>query len=440
MSARWFVVVIMAFGALLPLPWAPFDPAGTGAAWAGDDGGDDDGDDDDDRDGDDGSRAVRRSTRRAPDATPTRAAALAASVADELVVLDLAEDDLAALLAEGFVLREDRTLPALGQNLRRLGTPPGVTQAAALDRVRALPSGAGADLNHFYRAEADPPCNGPHCPQQARIAWPGPALRSSACIGAALPVLGMLDTGINPDHDAFAGARLEVGQLGGAPGDPSRAIHGTAVAALLVGQPDSRSPGLLPEARLVAVDIFHRAGRDERADVFALIAGLDRLAEAGAEIVNLSLAGPPNALLAAAVAQLDAAGVVLVAAAGNAGPQAPPQFPAAYPQVIAVTAVDRSGAPYRRAVRGPHIDLAAPGVEVWTAASVRGGRPRTGTSFAAPFVTAAAALLRAAEPGLPREVLVDRLRDRAADLGAPGPDPVFGAGLLSLTGVCPGGG
>ena len=98
--------------------------------------------------------------------------------------------------------------------------------------------------------------------------------------------------------------------------------------------------------------------------------------------------------------------------------------------MLAVTAVDRRAQVYRRAGRGEHIDIAAPGVDVWTAASISGARPRTGTSFAAPFVTAAAALMVQAEPELTPAQLRERLRLSTRDLGAEGPDAVFGHGLL----------
>ena len=93
----------------------------------------------------------------------------------------------------------------------------------------------------------------------------------------------------------------------------------------------------------------------------------------------------------------------MIAAAGNDGPRAEPAYPAAYDSVIAVTAVDRSGTIYRRAIRGAHVDLAAQGVEVWTAASVKGARWKTGTSFAAPYVTAAVALWLQHDPMLTPE-------------------------------------
>lgn len=150
----------------------------------------------------------------------------------------------------------------------------------------------------------------------------------------------------------------------------------------------------------------------------------------------MSLSGPANALLEQVVRRLSERGMVIVAAAGNGGPKAGPAYPAAYAEVIAVTAVDRMKRPYRRAGRGEHIDLAAPGVQVWTAASVSGARPKTGTSFAAPFVTAAAALMKSANGNATAADIQDALGKSAEDLGAPGKDDVFGWGLLNASAAC----
>ncbi len=100
------------------------------------------------------------------------------------------------------------------------------------------------------------------------------------------------------------------------------------------------------------------------------------LREARVEIINLSLAGPDNPVLARAVADAHAADIPLVAAMGNAGPRAEPAYPAAYEGVVAVTAVDAGHAVYRRAGQGLHVDFAAPGVGIATAASISGCAPR----------------------------------------------------------------
>ena len=451
-----FAALILVGPALVPL----FDPE-VGIARAddddgGDDGGDDDGDDgDDDGDDDDGDDDDRDSPRRGERdarprtgeqgggflrrlfprrevAAPRRRAAPPPPVAvpDEIVVLSLAGEDLAALEAQGFALIETRTLNTLQTTAHRLRIPEATSLNAARDLVRARSSGAGADLNHYYRSEQgfDPDCNGLECPIRASFGWPIPDARAMSC-GEGVRI-GLVDTGLNPDHETFEGAALRVLDFKPLGDTASRALHGTAVAALLVGNPGTRSPGLLPQAEVVAIDPFHRVGGDERADVFSLMDAIDRIAQEDIDVMNLSLAGPPNAALAALLGDLiDSHNLVVVAAAGNAGPQSDPLYPSAIPEVIAVTAVDRDRNVYRRAVQGPHIDLAAPGVAVWTAASVRGAKWKTGTSFAVPFVSAAAALLRRDAPELTPPEIAARLKAKATDLGEVGEDSVFGSGL-----------
>ncbi|MDO5646607.1 S8 family serine peptidase [Paracoccus sp. (in: a-proteobacteria)] len=419
------VIAVLMFSLALSSGWHPRDGGPVlSVAWADDD---DDGsrDDDDDDDGPslsrdrDGPRVIRRAPARqqarpAPPPPPVRAD-------NEILTRGLTPDGLAGLVADGFTTLRETTLRD-GQVLHRLQKPASLTMDQARQRVQD--AGARADFNHYYRGEQGIDCRGADCPARAMIDWP----RDTSC--GSPPRVGMIDTALNAGHAALTDAALTIHRLD-TDAAPSAAMHGTAVAALLVGAADTRSPGLMPHLPLLAVDAFHRDNTDERADAFALIAGLDWLAGQDVRIINLSLSGPDNDLLAQKVETLEQAGVLLVAAAGNGGPRAEPAFPAAYDSVLAVTAVDRREQVYRRAGRGAHIDLAAPGVDVWTAASVSGARTKTGTSFAAPFVTAAAAMLLQNEPGLNAAELRDRLRGSARDLGAAGHDDVFGHGLLT---------
>ncbi len=114
-------------------------------------------------------------------------------------------------------------------------------------------------------------------------------------------------------------------------------------------------------------------------------------------LVNMSFSGPPDELLETAIAKMHAKGVVFVAAAGNEGPAAPPSYPAAYPSVIAVTAVGEFCQGYRYANRGSYVDIAAPGVDVWTALPNGMQGYKSGTSFAAPFVTSIIAAMQKTE-------------------------------------------
>jgi len=438
------------------------DDDGGGSSARNDDDDDDGGssarNNDDDDDDDDGGtspgagvgnifeRIFGGPSRDEPDRRePVRRAAPSASPApppppvsepDELVALALSAADLSTLTTQGYQVIEELAVPGLTATPRRLRIPAGTTLADARAAVRALPSGQDADFNHFYRSEGFPEdCEALECPIRRMVDWPEPPDRASGC-GGGVPI-GMIDTGINDGHETFDGADLEVLRLVPEDFTPSRALHGTAIASLLVGDPATRAEGLLPAARLVAVDAFHRRGSDERADVFTLVEALGLLAERDVGVINLSLAGPPNSVLEEVVTRLhEENDIVLVAAVGNDGPRADPAYPAAYPQVIAVTAVDRDRAVYRRAIQGEHVDLAAPGVAVWAAASISGARWKTGTSYAVPFVTSAAAILREKRPDLTAPEIGAELRRLATDLGDAGPDPVFGAGLVGLGDLC----
>ncbi|MDK8875228.1 S8 family serine peptidase [Paracoccus sp. SSJ] len=384
---------------------------GISAAWA---------DDDDD------APVRRRAPRVQPAPLPTRAP-------NEVIARGLSEADLTVLEDTGFRVLREVTLAA-DRPLHRLRKPDAMTMDAARATVRRMGSAEAADFNHFYRPgnAAASSCRGADCPARQMIAWPQD---TTGCGG---PVrIGMVDTGLNADHAVLKDARIRVHRLDPGNGlDASDALHGTAIAALLVGRADSRTPGLVPGAELVAVDAFHKRRGDERADAFALIEALDYLAAQEVDIVNLSLAGPRNTALGQQIRRMDRQGIVLVAAAGNGGPAAKPAFPAAFAPVIAVTAVDRREQVYRRANRGEHIDLAAPGVNVWTAASISGARTKTGTSYATPFVTAAAALILQARPGLTPAEVRAQLQETARDLGKAGPDEIFGHGLVQPVAEC----
>lgn len=446
MKSHWqrfatLMLIWAACAAALPAADPLFGPEA--AAWADDD--DDDDDDDDrgsrrDRDDDRARPQRQRQARPTPPvvAPPPQALPL---FAPEIVVRDLSAADLLQLLDEGFALLDAQPLPSGNGALIRLAAPPGTPLDTARDRVRLLPSGASADLNHFYRSGQDTvvipaaqpvPCAHDNCAAWRLIGWP----QNRGSCQVTVPV-GVVDTGVNLAHDVLQGANITLLPDILTTRAPSGAAHGTAVMSLLVGNPGSRVPGLIPEAQIMAVDVFSRVGADERADVVALLRGLDALAASGVRIVNLSLSGPENTVLAESIARLRAErGMIFVAAAGNAGPEAGPAFPAALPGVVAVTAVDNRGRPYRNAQRGPHLDAAAPGVNLLAATSVRGAASRSGTSFAVPFVTAALALELSRQPQADAESIEARVLGRLRDLGAAGPDEIHGGGLLSVGSSC----
>jgi subtilisin family serine protease len=169
-------------------------------------------------------------------------------------------------------------------------------------------------------------------------------------------------------------------------------------------------------------------------DTVSLLRALTWLEAQGVKLINMSFAGPEDELVKDQIAEISAKGIVLVAAAGNGGPVAAPAYPAAYPQVIAVTAVTKELRNYRYANRGEHIDVAAPGTGIW--AAVPGGREgsHSGTSFAAPHVTGIIAVMPQENLTGNKDELLDSMP--VIDLGTPGRDPVYGRGLLVAPSFC----
>lgn len=372
----------------------------------------------------------RQQGRRRQQPAPRQTVRPAPPPAPEIVVLLSLGQSLAPAVSAGYRILAEADTSALSGRLARLGLPEGRSLEAALSELTTLLPGVLADANHLYSPDTFA-CDGDDCAAQAMIGWSG-------WPSAMTPRIGMIDTGVNADHPALTGQKLTVHQIDLNERDAAGRQHGTAIAAILIGNVKGRVPGLLPHAELVAVEGFHRNAGDEVADAFSIVRAMEILINSGVSAINMSFSGPANAVFERMVVRAEVAGIAMVAAAGNGGPGAPPAYPAAWGQVVAVTAVDAAERPYRQANRGPYVMLAAPGVNVWTAASVSGGRLRSGTSYAAPFVTAALAVERMRAPDAPLSSVTQTLFSCARDLGEAGFDDVFGHGLLSAPGQCKG--
>jgi len=268
----------------------------------------------------------------------------------------------------------------------------------------------------------------------------GPSLRTVGDGGTL--VVAVLDTGVDAAHPDLAGRVLagwdSMNPAGDGRRDPNG--HGTHVAGIIAAGVDNAEgiAGVAPGVRILPVRVLDASGNGDD-DELAL--GIIWAVDHGADILNLSIGGAvPSALLEGAIDYALDAGVLVVVAAGNAGASGNvPSYPAAYPQVLAVGATDSAD---RRAIfsnTGSYLDIAAPGS--WIVSTWPGGRYQTssGTSMAAPFVSAAAALVQA-RTGLRGRALGVRLVADAVDLGTPGRDDEFGAGLvnpLALIGAVP---
>src|SRR5262249_21529801 len=188
--------------------------------------------------------------------------------------------------------------------------------------------------------------------------------------------------------------------------------------------------GIPPEAKILAIQAFSGTTRQTpEATTKQILAGLDWAVRKGARVINMSFAGPYDPMLALAVKNAHAKGVVLIAASGNLGPKSPPLYPAADPHVIAVTAIDENDRLFTQAVRGPHVAVAAPGVDVMVPAPEQNYQLTTGTSVAAAHVSGVAALLIERHPSVDAATVLEVLTSTARNLNAKGRDDQFGWGL-----------
>lgn len=336
-----------------------------------------------------------------------------------LVLAD--KHQLARLQHPALEIIEQASYDELGLTLIRVRVAPRADSRQALNDILPASLRKLLDRNHIYAPQQDPANGYRGKPENLDIT-------QTLCTDPA--PLGMVDTAIRQNHKGFANTTIEEHSFVPA-GLRQPLAHGTAVAGRMVAGPRGTLP-LLHNAQLyVAAAFYAREDGSQGATTSALVESLNWLAGQRVKIINMSLAGPPNRVLEQALLRLQQRGVLVVAAVGNDGPAAAPLYPAAYPSVIGVTAVDRQQRIYRWANRGPQVDIAAPGVSVVTARADGEFGRESGTSMAAPVVSAWLACQLQQADWSPEEAR-RQLARRATDLGKPGPDPVFGAGLLSL--------
>jgi subtilisin family serine protease len=152
-----------------------------------------------------------------------------------------------------------------------------------------------------------------------------------------------------------------------------------------------------------AIKVFDERKTSAEATSFQILKGLDEAMRRRVKIINMSFAGPYDVMLERKLREAYDKGIVLIAAAGNAGPDSPPLYPAADPSVIAVTATDAGNKPFAMAVRGAHVGLAAPGVDILVPSPGGAYQLTTGTSVAAAHVSGAVALMLEKRPDLTPE-------------------------------------
>ena len=283
-----------------------------------------------------------------------------------LVVIDPDERGIEAARRIGFSLVSSRPVAELGLTVATFTVPAGLSARAAMKLLRKRVPELQADFDHLYE-----PSGGPLAPTGGSLAqYPNSSSRRT---------IGMIDGGV-ASHPSLVGNAIE---QSGFAGPPQPTGHGTAVASLLIGN-QGNFRGAATGAHLLVADVY--GGNRAAGSASSIVQAIGWLASHHPQVINISLVGPPNRLVQRAIEIVQSRGIAIVAAVGNDGPAAPPQYPASYPAVVAVTAVDSGGRALPEAGKPLHLDFAAPGAEMAAALPGQGYTTVRGTSFAAPLV------------------------------------------------------
>ena len=327
------------------------------------------------------------------------------AVRAEVVAVDISAPALQRALENKFLLKRTQELADLGVKISVLQTPGGWTARRGLKELRKLDPEGIYDYNHVYL-------------DGGSAAAAAPAVPESTDAARGTGRVGLIDGGVDGGHQVFQNVRL---QRFGCGGSVVPNAHGTAVAAILATH--------VSVDEIFTADVY--CGAPAGGAIDAVAAALGWLAREKVGVINISLVGPRNALLERVVSTLVARGFLIVAAVGNDGPSAPPLYPASYPGVVGVTAVDGNHRVLAEACRGEQVDFAARGADMKVATQAPDVyAPVRGTSFAAPIVAALLVTDMASPDAGARERAIAKWTGVAQDLGKRGRDNVYGAGEL----------
>ena len=250
--------------------------------------------------------------------------------------------------------------------------------------------------------------------------------------------VAVVDTGVDYNHPALKDkvaqkADFVSADMSGFTGES----HGTSVAGIIAASAveEGGMSGVAPGVRLIAVRACwadSAGGSKAVCSSEKLAKGIDFALSNKAQVINLSVGGPRDALIAALIQQAYGSGVTVVAAAGNGGAKGKPVYPAAMREGIAVSATDADDKLYTLSTRGDYVDVAAPGVDILSPAPGGAWQMESGTSQAAAHVSGAVALILQDYPELSPFQIKHLLGSSAVDLGKPGKDPEYGEGRIDV--------
>lgn len=362
------------------------------------------------------------------------------------------------------------TSPIAGEARQRVAVPQG-EEAAWAERFRREPGVVIAEPNYMKRTQHlpgslkplrqvlmtpnDPDFSNPSPLQGLPASWGLKQIKAESAwdvtAGDPSVVVAVIDTGVDMSHPDLAANldtrnALNMVEVGRTVDDDFG--HGTHVAGIIaaVGNNGLGSIGLAWKSKIMPIRVL---GVDGTGTTYDTAAAIEHAVARGASVINMSLGSPDRSKIEEqAVSRAIEAGVVVVAAAGNeAGSGNYLEYPACYPGVLSVGAIDPELKRASFSNFNSQVSLVAPGVDILSTIPSRlmpGGKGRavgflSGTSMASPFVAAAAALVLTVHPNWTPQQVADRLKKSASDLtftgDAPGYDVYTGFGLLNAAGA-----
>ena len=329
----------------------------------------------------------------------------------------------------GLSIISQQNLDALGRNAFRFSIGNG---RSVRDVIRALEANsivAVAQPNYQYRVSQN--SNTPvaeHKGDPAQYMVEKLQLEEVHRIASGKNVtIAVIDSEADKQHTELQG---QIAEQFNAVGEAEKAhSHGTAMVGAIASR--DRLLGVAPGAKILAVRAFSESQQSAEGTTFNILKSIDWAVSRGAKVINMSFAGPRDPALERTLKKAYDQGVVLIAAAGNAGPKSPPLYPGADPSVIAVTATDAVDRGFKMANQGPYVSIASPGVDVLAPAPAEAYQMSTGTSIATAHVSGVVALMLERDPTLTPADVRKILESTATDLGPKGKDTQFGWGLVN---------
>jgi subtilisin family serine protease len=318
------------------------------------------------------------------------------------------------------------TMSTLGRKVIRFELPPGLSVRDAIRLLEANRLVSVAAPNYQFRLVQATAAIRKGDPAQYMLDMLHLDKVHTIATGKGVTV-ALIDSEIDKRHTELQGAISE--ELDTLDVKEPPHSHGTAMAGAIVSH--DRLQGVAPGATILAVQAFGESNKTAEGTTLSILKGIDWAVSHGARIINMSFAGPRDPSLERALKAAHDKGVVLIAAAGNAGPKSPPLYPGADSNVIAVTATDVHNKLFRGANQGPQVSVAAPGVEILAPAPEDTYQMSTGTSISTAHVSGVVALMLELDQTLKPDDVRKILESTATDLGPKGKDIQFGWGLVN---------